>query len=319
MKKFLKDLEKELKKLHMNNKDIAEIMADHTEMLEQALYDGLTDEEIEIKFGDPKNLAKELNGDSEGKKEIEKEVKKDGDALHKSFPAKDLKNVNIGLVSDDFEYLTHDKDTIEVYFKNIENPNKYDVSFKNGLFELRKESTVSLFRISFKTKSGKIKVLVPKNIVLEEFSFKSVSGDSEICEIDAKTVLIKSTSADIQVKGIKATNSKITTVSGDCNIETFEFGELNVSSVSGDFNLEDGKIEGKLNLNTVSGDFNIKNVKSGEAKLHTVSGDLDGKEFYPSIVNLKAVSGDIKIRNNDKLKEIEIGSKKTVSGSISIK
>ncbi len=85
MKKFLKDLEKELKKLHMNNKDIAEIMADHKEMLEQALYDGLTDEEIEIKFGDPEKLAKELNGDSEYEQEIE--IRTDEDKLFKSFPA----------------------------------------------------------------------------------------------------------------------------------------------------------------------------------------------------------------------------------------
>ena len=71
MKKFLKELEMELKMLKMNNKDIDEILEDHKEMIDAAIDEGLNETEIEEKFGNPKNVAKELSKDTkESKKSV---------------------------------------------------------------------------------------------------------------------------------------------------------------------------------------------------------------------------------------------------------
>ena len=317
MKKFLKDLEKELKKLHMNSKDITEIINDHKEMLEQALYDGLTDEEIINKFGDPKKLASELTGDSKENEEIltlENEF-----VLYKSFSAHGFKNVRIAVVSEDTKYVTHSKDTIEVHFKNIEKPEKYQISYDNGLFVFGRENTRSLFSRNFKSDLSQIIFMVPKNIILHEFYFKTVSGDAEIRDVEAKSINIKTTSGDAKIENIKADNGNVNTVSGDYEFSNFKFSNLKLSSVSGDYDINSGIIEKDFSMNTVSGDFNIKEVFSGETSLKTVSGDIEGKEFYPEKVDLKSVSGDIIIENEDKTKEIKIGRKKSVSGEISIK
>ena len=61
MKKFLKDLETELRKNKLSGAEIKEILADHEEMIQSAKNEGLTDEELEAKFGNPKKVAEELS------------------------------------------------------------------------------------------------------------------------------------------------------------------------------------------------------------------------------------------------------------------
>ena len=60
MKKFLKDLEKELRKIGVNEEEITEILADHVEMIEAGKSEGLNEENMNSKFGDPKNIAEEI-------------------------------------------------------------------------------------------------------------------------------------------------------------------------------------------------------------------------------------------------------------------
>ena len=105
MKKYLENLEKELKKLKINNQEIAEILADHKEMIEAAKSDGVSDEELVEKFGNPNKVAKELSEDninnSKNRTEFS-EIALKGYKLLKSFPAANgLKTVTIELLSED--------------------------------------------------------------------------------------------------------------------------------------------------------------------------------------------------------------------------
>ena len=47
----------------INPKEIKEILADHKEMIEAAKEEGLNDDELRLKFGDPSKVATELNED----------------------------------------------------------------------------------------------------------------------------------------------------------------------------------------------------------------------------------------------------------------
>ena len=93
MKKFLKDLENELKKMKINSNEIKEILADHEEMMNEALKEGLSEEELATKFGNPAKLAQDLFEDLEKvstnlNEYVEKgefSAMKDYD-LYKSFP-----------------------------------------------------------------------------------------------------------------------------------------------------------------------------------------------------------------------------------------
>ena len=127
MKKYLENLEKELKKLKINDQEIAEILADHKEMIEAAKDDGVSDDELFEKFGSPDKVAKELSEDVPQKVNVEVKVGEDeleGFKLFKSFYAlNDIKSVSIELVNENVLYFPYDGDQIEIYEKNMKKTN----------------------------------------------------------------------------------------------------------------------------------------------------------------------------------------------------
>ena len=329
MNKFLKDLEKELKKQKISTKEIKEILEDHKEMIEAAQKEGLSEEEIELKFGNPEKLAKDLYEDmasSNEKKEYNfndvdscvKENTKDFN-LVKTFPViSEEFSVGVGLVSEDLSLTTYDGESIQVFEKNVKDIEDYVITFENNELIVKKEKKrIKVF--SFSTKSAEFLVLVPKGIKITEFGYKTVSGDANVNGISAESLAIKSTSGDLELTNVEGKTLKFSSVSGDIEIQKLIGDEFGVSLVSGDLEMKQVVINGNMTFNSVSGDVELFEVECKEADFKTVSGDMEGREFYPSQVALKSVSGDIRIVNRDVLKEINVLSKKTISGDIEIK
>jgi len=330
MNKFLKDLEKELKKLNINANDINEIIEDHKEMIETAKNDGLDDLQVEKKFGNPKSIAEEIYKDN---KETASNISMNLDSIDscvkektedydyiKGFPViPNNVSINIWLVNESLAITTYDGQGIQVYQRNIKDLKNYNIELINDKFilERRKKSSVNLFE--FRRKSPNFLVLVPASFKFDEFKYSFISGDTRINEINAKIFNLKSTSGDVEMTNIDFDEFKGSTVSGDLNLTRFNGKSFEISSVSGDLEIKSGAINEKMFFHSVSGDINIENLVCNEAIFKTVSGDLEGKEFYPNQISLKSVSGDIVITNHDKTKEILVLSQKSVSGKINFK
>ena len=329
MNKFLKDLEKELSKLKVNKKDIKEILDDHEEMIQAAKNEGLNEEEIEQKFGNPQTVAKDIYEDTLIPKQREEMcfddvnscVKEDTSdfSLAKTFPviSKQL-SIEIGLVSDDLCFTEYEGESIQVYMKDIKNLEEYTISYENDVFELKKNKT-KIVLFSFSRKSTDFLVLVPKNAVIKDFEYQTVSGDAFLNGIISENIKIKSTSGDLGFKNLESKEMKISTVSGDIEMTRFKASSFQISLVSGDLEAEKGVVAETMYFHSVSGDIDLLEVECSEAIFKTVSGDLEGKEFYPNEITLKSVSGDITINNEDRSKEIIVIAKKSVSGDICIK
>ena len=313
MNKFLKDLENALKKLNVSTNEINEIIADHEEMLNQALAEGLSEEELSEKFGDPKKLAQDLSVDAKKEKGGNKMYE-----LVESLAVLDeLISVEVKLVSEDVEILPSESGAIEIYYKDVEKPEDYEYSLEGGAFLFKRKSEVGI-KIFRRRNKGKIRILLPET-ALESYNVKIVSGDVVSENVKTKRFVMHSTSGDGSLKNIDTELVEIHTVSGDFELDHFTATLFKANSVSGDFEINNLKVQENLDLNTVSGDFKVKDVEGTIVDLKTVSGDFDGKEVYVEKVNLNSVSGDIKIRNEDSLRPIEIGRKKSLSGKISIK
>ncbi len=163
MNKFLKDLEKELKKLNVNPKEIMEILEDHKEMIEAAKQEGLNEDEINKKFGDPTKVAAEISQDSKetGSKVnlegVESKAKYDNDkfSLVNTFQLiSDLKEFRVKLVNDDFILADHDEDYIQVYQENIKDIEEYEISLTDNKFILERKSNKMLKKVfNFSVKS----------------------------------------------------------------------------------------------------------------------------------------------------------------------
>lgn len=329
MNKFLKDLENELKNLKMNAKDIAEILADHDEMIATAIQEGLTEEEIFAKFGDPKTLAKDLTDDSKQGDDKSNTNFDDVDSVTtyntedynvvKTFPAfSETVSLNIILVSDDLIISSHDDDFIGVYEIGIKKIEDYRIDLVDDTLTIKRDTgKIRIFNIN--NGGGKWLLLLPKTIKSNVISYHTVSGDTLINGISTLKFEFKGTNGDLGMTNVDLGKSKISTVNGDIEIAQLKASEIDLSIVNGNVEINKAIIDGDINANTVSGDFEISDVECNVAAFKTVSGDLKGQEFYPNEVILKSVSGDIEIINNDKTRHIGVISKRSVSGDINIK
>lgn len=312
--KFLEDLKKELRKQGMNDFEINEIIQDHQEMISEAQLEGLKDEDIPQKFGNPVDLANELAKNADSK---ETQTTENGYTLYKSFEASDLKKMKVVIVSDDLVLESSNQDTVEVYMKKIKNPEDYEVKMEDGKFSL--ELVRKKKGYIFNNKSGYILIKYPNEKRLEKVDLTSVSGEVKITNLEAEKGLIKTTSGDSNIFDIDCKEVKIQTVSGDAKVHKISSKDCDLSSVSGDFEAEDLTIENKLYCNSVSGDFVVTKATCSKGTFQTVSGDMRGVNFYPQELTLQSVSGDITIENEDQSHIINIVKKRTLSGDIKIK
>lgn len=330
MNKFLKDLEKELKKLKVNQKEIDEILADHKEMIEAAKQEGLNDDEISNKFGNPSKVASELHRDTKVEDsdmdfelgDLESLAQFDTEEYNfvKAFNfIPDEINFDIKLLSDDLILCDYDGEDIKIYEKGVKDIEMYDISLENNTFILKKKSSKKMFKaFSFSSDSGKFLVLIPKDLKSNSFNYHAVSGDVTINHLVVNSFKIKSTSGDISLSNVELGKVDFSLVNGDVDIIGMKASSFDISLINGDVEIEKGIISGNMHVHTVSGDLELKNVECESASFKTVSGDVEGKNFYVNEISLKSVSGDVNIENDDKSREINVISKKTLSGDVKI-
>ncbi len=324
MKKFLSDLQKELKKLKMSDHEIEEIIEDHREMIEEALKQGVSEEELSLKFGEPSKLASEMSRDSQKVNvNVEDYVSEsdfepvEGYKLLKTLPVSELKEFQIKLISEDLEIYPYEGENLEIHFKKDIKEKNYNISLENGVFKMfRNSKRVSLFE---KETTPDFVVRYPNKGKLSSYLVETVSGDSEIKGANTIDIKLKSTSGDFEVLGLISENAEFNVVSGNVKLNKAQALEVKMGSVSGDFECKDFEVKGNIDMNTVSGDVEFYNVSARESSFRTVSGDLDGNNFYVDKIDLKSVSGDVNIHNQDKSRPITVGRKKTLSGDINIK
>jgi len=328
MNKFLKDLEKELQKLDVNPREIKEILADHKEMIEAAKEEGLNDDELRLKFGDPSKVATELNEDL---KTASSDIKLDQIESIVDYNLEDytlvetfttvleVNEFDITLVSDDFIFSDYEGDNIQVYQKGVKDLDKYDIHLNDNKFELKRKKTLGLgLKMSFSNKGGNFLVLIPKGLKPKVFNYHTVSGDFELNGLYVEKFNLKSTNGDIEISNVNLGETKFSLVNGDVEIQGFKAESFDISLVNGDVEFENGIIEKDMYINSVSGDVELRSVECDKASFKTVSGDIEGRNFYVNEISLKSVSGDVEIENDDKTRVINVKSKKTLSGDIKI-
>ncbi len=316
MKKFLKDLEEELRKNNLNEEEIADIIADHREMIDSAINDGLTDAELEEKFGNPKDVAEELSqfSDKEEKGREKKKMKsKELNGIESNY------NVNVGLINEDIVFKHADGDSILVEYTGKRDLEEYTITYENNEFVLHSPKRMEREIGMFGNQQRLFTVTLPNNKKINKFKLSEINGDIVVADIEAEEFEFNTKNGDVKFANMILDTFKISTINGDLEIDGCKAAMLTISQISGDMELKNSIIKHDIDINTVSGDLEFENVECVNFRLKSVSGDLDGKEFYPERVSLTSVSGDISIKNKDSARPIEIQHKKTVSGDVEIK
>lgn len=317
MKKFLKDLEAELRKNNLSEEEIHEIIADHEEMIETAIDEGLTDEELENKFGNPREVAEELSQFSDKKNKGREKTR--AMKTKELLEMKDGYNIDVKLISEDLTFTCTKEEKIIVNYSGSRNLDKYRIEFVDNTFILEAPDRTNILNYFRNNNSGDFEVLLPKNISIGQIKIKEVNGDMSFSEMKFESITVSTKNGDAEFSKIVTGEMQFNSVNGDVKVSEAEIKTLKLSQVNGDFNMVECKIEGEFSVNSVSGDINLNAVTCRDFLLKTVSGDVEGKEFYPETVSLTSVSGDVEITNSDPERPITVHRKKTLSGDIEIK
>ena len=316
MKKFLEDLKIELTKQHLCEKDIEEIIADHEEMIENAIAEGLNEEEMLKRFGNPQALAEELASFSS--KSFEPSAIPDDYKFWKSIPLFENKlSIKVSLVYEDIKIYPSSNEDIRVYYKGSADISKYKITCDKNLFIIEAPKYKGFLFTKASHDNLDLIIELPTNILIESLLLNVVSSDVTLQNMDCQSTTLSTTSGDISLTNCKLGETKWNTVSGDIDAIDTKIKNLISSQVTGDIDLKKVYIASDLKLNTVSGDVHLEDVISNESYFHSVSGDLIGNEFYPSSIIFKSVSGDVTIHNKNNT-TINV-TKSSVSGDINIR
>ena len=315
MKTFLDDLRNALKKKNINAVEIEDIISDHRDMIESALSEGLSEEEVIAKLGNPEKIAEEL-ADFEEPNTSDEKV--DDYQLHESYTIDSKSfNINVEMTSEEVEYCASEDETLKLFYLGVKDLENYTIIYKNGTYTL-KSAKFNQF-LSFMSKRPKVKfrLEVPKALALESIKHTTMSGNLSIKGLSVENIELSTVSGDIRLTHLQVTNLRWYTVNGDIHVESIHADSIKSSQVSGDLKVYTSNVEKKVDLDTVSGDASFEDTKVDHCKVNSVSGDVTGKEFYPNKVSLSSVSGDIHLYQKEK-RHVEIVSKSTLSGTIKI-
>jgi len=315
MKTFLNDLKNELIKNKVDMEEIAEIIHDHEEMIATAMAEGLTEEEIPARFGDPKILAREL---AEQSRKQTNPIEKDGYTLWKSFtPDEKTLHVFIQVVAENVAVQPSEDDDIHVYYQGKGKVDRYEISYHKGTFKLEAPKTLGLLFMRSSSDDLDFLVEFPQSLDIQEIKQHGVSSDVKYQNLKSEKLIINTTSGDLSIQTSQFTYVKVNTVSGDLLFTDVKMGDLDASQVSGDLKIERSKIEGNIHSSTVSGDIEINDTEANDVEFSAVSGDVNGCEFYPKTIKFKSVSGDMNLTNKES-REIKVIKNSSLSGSINI-
>ena len=316
MKKYLEDLKQELIKRKLTSEEIDEIIQDHKEMISNAIDEGLSEDEIMKKFGQPSQVASELADFNDKEPALQEST--DEYQCFKTFEVlEDTFSAHVNLISEDITYQVGSDEKIKVFYKGKGKVEQYEISYEKNEFRLSAPKKLG-FNFSFSKENGiDFLVELPREVILNVLKQVTISSDSELKNIKANDLIINTTSGDVTVLSCKIGKMKLHSVNGDAKFKDSSFDDVVISQVSGDVTMENSNIEKDYRGNTVSGDIELEDVTCVNFESSAVSGDVNGKNFYPQRIIFKSISGDLNIKNSEK-KYIEIVKKSSLSGDISI-
>lgn len=313
MQAYLKSIKTELSRTKIPTNEQTEILRDFEELIESAINEGLSEDELINKFGDPKQVVKELE---EYKGDLNMESK--NFELFKEFEVSELKEIVLKFVSEDIFVNTNDENKIIVNAKNLKHPEDYELTYEDGKLYFVRKPQKEMLGLFLTRKTPDFEILLPKDIEVEVTKINLVSGDINLSNLKTNSFLIKTTSGDARVNQLHTNDINVSLVSGDIEFNEFTTNTADINTVSGDIEFNNTKIDDSLYIKVVSGDVEADNFECNKLEFNSVSGDFDGDTVTINEIAFKSVSGDFNIKNNQN-PNVDITREKSLSGKVKIK
>jgi DUF4097 and DUF4098 domain-containing protein YvlB len=311
MNTFLNGLKNELLLAGFSKKETDEIITDYQDMIDQAVRQGLKESEIESTFGSMKQIVLEIKTDQKPKdaNDIGKEVQ--------TFHVEDIDNIDIDLVNEDIRMATHEETYIKLSYDGVYDSNHVLIETQQKTLTIKNKKKYQGFK---KNKQQKLSfyLYIPSKMRLNQVAVGSINGEIAVLDIQSNQLKAYSVNGLTKLSHNETIQIKYDGVNGKTWIQNNFTDHINAKTVSGKLDIEDNDINDTLSITNISAPISINNSMPLNLKINTVSGHIDAKECYPETLSVNSVSGHVNIKNQDKTKNINIESKRSISGKINI-
>jgi len=219
----------------------------------------------------------------------------------KTFEAQEINKIFVDIVSTDINVISTNEEEIRVHLygevstnKKMELPSL--VAYQSGdelRIEIIQPKTILIGISIWRTK---LDIYIPEDSI-ETLEMDTVSSDTSISELKLNEFNFKTVSGDFKGESLFASELKLGLISGDVNLKDYT-GNIDVKVISGDVVLENGSQNENIEVVTVSGDVYVEQEDSSNMNIKTTSGDIEinlseDARFY---LRAKTVSGHIENR-----------------------
>ena len=301
---FLSELQKSLANAPEEVRD--EIISDISEHFSIGALQGLSEEDICVKLGQPSNIAEQV---LEYTVEIPQKPKKNSDKargthdifINKSFSG--VNKVNVNLMNAEIRFVPSSDDSFNV---TIKGRSRYEISLdnNNGLLSVRSNETFSfifgLFNFWNKLEAeisvpthfqGKIKANSTAGNVFSEgisgtLNFSSMAGNVTVVRHKGDKLTLNSAAGNIKAELLneRVDTVTISTAAGNAKITAKETGALKMSTAAGNVKATVEKIGGTTQLSSSAGDVKLTASEvAGNIDISTAAGSAT--VYLPKHVN----------------------------------
>ncbi len=306
---FMLELDRKLSGLALGERKV--IVDYFTEMIDDRMEDGLTEEEAVDALGDVDQIIHETMPESGAPSPAAS-----GDCVHFFEP---IQTLTFHCASENIFVETADLMNGETGRIDLSGSKDCTCLLQNGVLTIRSESNRlhTLFRLSGSRFSGTIRLTLARK-PLESAKIHTLDGGISVDGLNLSgTLKADSSSGDLELKDVQSIRLHAKSASGDLFIHSVDCQEIVLETASGDLELQNACCSQVLSVQTRSGGLMLQDVRCAELQAHCASGDtqltrlkadkaivesasgnldLEALQIQGSL-DLRASSGDIQLRS----------------------
>lgn len=287
-----------------------------SEMIDDRIEDGLTEEEAVAAAGPLDELVKQAKSELLPVKTANFPEKTTfGDTLRTYTAESSI----CGIIANcdytaDFKLLPSENGTCRVECMESEKI-CYSVTTENNVLHIEcadRRTLFSRYKFSKAQRHATVRVYLPQG-TYKSLEVETTSGDIAIPAGYAfDTASLQSTSGDIACCA-ECSLLSIETTSGDIALKNAKCSTIELCSTSGDITLENVQSSKKTHAETTSGKVQFINLETTELEIHTASGKVSLEDTSSAVLHVDTISGEIDLTRAVSSNSMEIG---TISSNI---
>ncbi len=294
---------------------IDDIVRDHEEMIQSALDDGLSEEDLIERFGEPSKLADDLSAFEQIASEVPVQVEY---STLKTFTPDKAYLIELKFVSEDVVIEPSPDQNIYIDYKGRGDTDKYDIRFDEDKLYIKAPDRKGILSLLFLNRNTlTFRIRLPLEHRVSDFKLSVINGDTKLSNLSFDKTKFKTINGDGDMTSMTLGETKMNTVNGDLSLVKCKTTKTQISLISGDLTIDELDCETSVEFDSVSGDINLDKVTCEACDISTVSGDVRGTSVYPKVASFNTISGDVRIKNEEH-KPMEIRKKTSLSGSINL-